>query len=79
MKLITGEQGGQEWFILRLFRFTSSTSAAILRMGRTLVQSGLDGIVSEYEQSLKDISQLVGVRKRLPSDSSVKADVVNYK
>ena len=81
LKVLTVEQGGQEWFVLRLFRFTSSTSAVVLRTGHTLVQSGLTGVVSEYEQSLRDVSELIGVRSRFLNEEITRkesSEILSY-
>ena len=56
IKILTNEQGGQDWFILRLFRFTSSTSISIIRMSHTLLRPNISDIPSEYESSLCKVS-----------------------
>ena len=60
--ILTRGQGGQEWFILRAFRFTSSTVTPALRMAERLLKDCDEAEMCGEEEELLEVQGVLNIR-----------------
>ena len=66
---LTRGQGGQEWFILRAFRFTSSTVTPALRMAEALLRDSDGSEMCGLQVELEELQRVLNIRQIQTQDA----------